>query len=67
MRTGKHSEQRKLACRELHQRMRRSFRRRRYICGRDERKQHTVRLKPERKHRERRQRQELLRGPDSLN
>lgn len=50
METGKHGEQRGLACRELHQRMRLSFRRRRYICGGNQRKQQKVRLfKPRRK------------------
>lgn len=44
-RDGERDEQRGLACREVHQRMRLSFRRRRrYICGRNERKQQKVSL-----------------------
>lgn len=35
---------RELACRELHQRMRLSFRRRRFICGGNRRKQQKVSL-----------------------
>ncbi len=39
---GETQQAEKLACRELHQRTRLSFRRRRYICGRNERKQQKV-------------------------
>lgn len=45
MRKRGNSEQRELACRELHQRMRLSFRRRRYICGGNKRKQQKVSFK----------------------